>query len=63
MRTHTGESSYQCSKCDKAFSTKLLTEKSYEITYWEQPYHCSQCYKYYLDISALKKTYAISHWG
>ena len=55
MVIHTGEKTYQCSQCDKAFNETSALMKHMRNHTGEKPYQCSQCDKAFSRTDYLKK--------
>ena len=54
MRAHTGETTYQCSQCDKAFLENIVHKRHMRTHTGEKPYQCSQCDKAFSANDKLK---------
>ena len=53
QRSHTGEKTYQCTKCDSCFSGPSAL-KVHITTHSEKPYQCTKCDRSFSSSSCLK---------
>ncbi|KAJ1159160.1 hypothetical protein NDU88_011829, partial [Pleurodeles waltl] len=47
-KIHTGEKPYQCTECEKAFSTNGNLKQHQKIHTGEKPYECTECNKAFI---------------
>ena len=62
MMIHSGEKSYQCSQCDKAFNETSALMKHMRNHIGEKPYQYSQCDKAFSRTDHFKK-HTMTHTG